>query len=205
MSNKITKKMILLAGYPATGKSYLCQLILQRHPTFETIDQDTIKEKKFDELGFDTLDEKVKIENEAWNIYYQTLEIAMRQQQPIISDYPFSQKQKSKLERLATEFNYDLLTIRLVGEIEIIYQRSRKRDLDKNRHLGHLVSHYHKGDRLTNREEADCLVDEDTFINRCLTRAYDKFQLGSLIEVDVTDFSKVNYEKILKEIDFFLI
>ena len=205
MSNHITNKMILLAGYPATGKSYLCQMILKRHPNFETINLDEIKEKKYDEQGFDNLEEKASLEYEAWRQYYIMLEKTMKEHQLIISDYPFSDKQKPNLEKLGIQLSYDFLTIRLVGDMDVICKRSKERDLDSSRHLGHLVSRYHKGDVLLNREKADCLADALTLKKRCSDRAYNQFQLGQLIEVDVTDFSAVNYEGLLQKIDEFLL
>ena len=40
------KTIVLLAGYPATGKSYLCNKILEKLPDFLIVSQDDMKEKK---------------------------------------------------------------------------------------------------------------------------------------------------------------
>ncbi len=200
----VNKKVILLAGYPATGKSYLCQLILKRHPKALTINQDDLKEKMWDDFGFDTIEEKRALEQSAWCAYYKAIENAMQEGALIVSDYPFSQKQRPQLESLRQAYGYDILTLRLVGDIDKLYERSRARDLDSSRHLGHLVSRYHKGDTCQERSKASCFVDEATFKERCANRGYDQFQLGQLIEVDVTDFDKVNYDLILDQIDDFL-
>ena len=37
----------------------------------------------------------------------------------------------------------------------------------------------------------------DIFRQRCLDRGYDKFELGHLIEVDVTNYDKIDYPGIL--------
>ncbi len=34
------KTLILLAGYPATGKSYLCSQICSKHPEFRILSQE---------------------------------------------------------------------------------------------------------------------------------------------------------------------
>ena len=39
------KTIVLLAGYPATGKSYLCNKILEKLPDFLIVSQDDMKEK----------------------------------------------------------------------------------------------------------------------------------------------------------------
>ena len=46
------KTIVLLAGYPATGKSYLCNKILEKLPDFLIVSQDDMKEKLFDQYGF---------------------------------------------------------------------------------------------------------------------------------------------------------
>ena len=47
------KTLILLAGYPATGKSYLCSQICSKHPEFRILSQDELKEGLWDQYGFD--------------------------------------------------------------------------------------------------------------------------------------------------------
>lgn len=196
--------MILLAGYPATGKSYMCNLILEKYPQFKIINQDKLKEQKWDKYGFNNIEEKTRLEMMAWDEYYSTIEKKMNNREYIISDYPFSDKQKGKLAELSSKYRYEVITIRLLGSIDKLYDISMKRDLDQNRHLGHLVSKYHKGDVMENRTQADCLVTYDIFKERCLHKGYDKFQLGYLIEVDVSDFSKIDYNQILKDIGTFV-
>lgn len=194
------KTIILLAGYPATGKSYLCNKILEKFPEFIVVSQDEMKEKLFDQYGFSNMDEKVAVELKSWDAYYQKMEGCLEKGESIISDYPFSDKQKGRIEALATTYGFQVVTMRLVGDLEVLFQRSLKRDLDPKRHLSHLVSCYHKGDILEDRSKADCLVTREVFMDRCLNRGYGTFQLGHLIEMDVTDFSKIDYPAILEEL-----
>lgn len=194
------KTLILLAGYPATGKSYMCKLILEKYPQIVTVNQDELKEQKWDEFGFDNLEEKTRLEMLAWEEYYETLEKNMSNGASVISDYPFSEKQKGRLEELLEKYQYEVITIRLLGDIDKLYERSQKRDLLPSRHLGHMVSKYHKGDVMEDRTKADVLVTYKIFKERCLHKGYDKFQMGHLIPVDATDFAKIDYDAILAEI-----
>ncbi|PWJ30319.1 AAA domain-containing protein [Faecalicatena orotica] len=200
MGFNMKKCMILLAGYPATGKSSMCALILKKYPRFQTVNQDEMKEQMWDEYGFNNQEEKTKVENMAWARYYAVIEEKMKQGECIISDYPFSDKQKGRLTDLSRKYGYEVITIRSLGNIEHLYEVSRKRDLAQDRHLGHLVSCYHKGDVLEDRTQADSLVTYEIFQDRCLHKGYDKFQMGHLIEVDASDFSKIDYAQILEEI-----
>lgn len=195
------KTIILLAGYPATGKTYLCNQILGRHSGFIVVSQDEIKEELWDRWGFDSLEEKTALEERGWKIYYETLGAGMRKGQIIISDYPFSEKQKGRLEELTEQYGYQAVTIRLLGDIDVLYQRSRERDLDLSRHLAHLVTRYHLGDVMEDRSKADALLSYETFRDRCEHKGYDKFLLGELLELDVTDYSSINYNKVLDRID----
>ena len=195
------KVIILLAGYPGTGKTYMCNKILSKFPYFYTVSQDKIKEENFDKYGYNNLEERDKIIEKCRNEFYRIIEENMEKQNNIISDYPFSEKQKTTIEYLSSKYKYKVITIRLIGDLEVLYKRQLVRDLDKNRHLSHIMSYYHKGQVLKDRSKADLLVSHDEFINRCKTRGYGEFQLGDLIEVDVTDYSKMDYDYINKQIE----
>lgn len=194
------KTLILLAGYPGTGKTYMCNKILEQEKDFQVISQDDMKEQFWDEYGFDNMEEKTALENKSWELYYQKIEESMKQGNGVISDYPFSDKQKGRLGRLCEEYGYQPITIRLVGDLEVLFRRSKQRDLDTSRHLGHVVSRYHKGDELADRTRGDCFVNYDIFMERCRTRGYGDFQLGRLIQVDVTDYSRIDYKEILGQL-----
>ena len=159
-----------------------------------------MKEELFDEYGFNNMEEKVEIEYKSWDLYYETMEKYLKNGESIISDYPFSDKQKGKISAFADKYGYQVVTFRLIGDLEVLYERSKARDLDPKRHLSHLVSCYHKGDVLKDRSKADCLVTYDIFMDRCKNRGYGTFQLGHLIELDVTDYSKIDYPAIIQEL-----
>lgn len=194
--------MILLAGYPATGKSYLADRIIERHPgAFTVVGIDDVKEQVWDEVGFDSAEEKAALEPGILERYYGLLDAAMAEGKQIISDYPFSDKQKARLAAVSEAHGYQVLTVRLVGDPRVIYERSRSRDLKQSRHLGHMMNHYHKGDVVKDRTKVDALVSLELFLDRCANKGYDKFQLGELIEVDATDVKAIDYPALLDRID----
>ena len=179
------KTLILLAGYPATGKSYLCSQICSKHPEFRILSQDELKEGLWDQYGFDNMEEKTVLEMKSWELFYEKMDQEM---------------EEGRIRALAEKNRYQVVTFRLVGDIDTLYQRSRGRDLDPDRHLGHLVSRYHKGDSMEDRSRADCLVTQEVFRDRCLNRGYDTFELGHLLEIDVTEYEKIDYPGILKQL-----
>lgn len=196
--------LILLAGYPATGKSTFCRALVKRHPDVTILAPDDIKERIWDEYGFDGPEEKAALDQMASAEYAQLMEDAMARGESVVGDYPFSDKQYAMLKRLSEKYGYQVITVRFVGDLVEIYKRSLARDLNPSRHLGHLVNHYHKGDVLEDRTKAEALVTFDTLKYRCETKGYGSFQLGDLVEVDTTDITKVDHEQIIDDIEHYL-
>lgn len=194
------KILLLLAGYPGTGKSYFANMLDRTGKKFYTISPDEMKEQVWDEDGFDTLEEKEKTLQKAWKRFYTKLRQCMEKEIDIVSDYPFSEKQKSNLALAAEQYGYDIITIRFTAELKTLFQRQKERDLDESRHLGHILNCYHKGMTVQDRTKAEGILEEQEFFKRCKERGYDTFSLGTLIEVDTTDFSKVPYDSILKSL-----
>lgn len=195
------RTLVLLAGPPATGKSFLIAKIRQVIPDFFLITPDEIKEMFADRRGFTNLEEKSKLEVEVWQFYYQILqEYMIAGKKVIISEYPFSDKQKKRLEKLSKKNGYQLVTIRLVADFDILWERRKARDLEITRHLSHLMTHYQSEDTLLNRSLADNHITKQQFEEIINKRKYNKFKLGELLEVDVSDFKKVDYNKLIEQL-----
>lgn len=124
----------------------------------------------------------------------------MRAGSAVMSDYPFSDKQKTRLAALAGQYGYQVITLRMTGDLPLLFERQKRRDLDSSRHWGHVLTSYHQGQQPADRREADALLDYDEFNKRCLTRGYGEFSLGYLIKLDMTDFNAVNYEELRRHL-----
>lgn len=194
------KILVLLAGYPGTGKTYLSELINEKLGSFNVVSPDKIKEHYFDVFGYKNIEEKQHIEVMAWESYFKRLKAQMGAGINLISDYPFSAKQLPRLENLSESYGYNVLTIRLTADLNVLFERQKERDLSESRHLSHIVTSYQKGDQLKDRSTADNLLAYEEFVRRCTTRGYETFKLGKLLEVEVTDFSRVNYFNLLEAI-----
>ncbi len=192
------KTLILLAGYPGTGKTYMCNKIIEKYDFFCSVSQDDIKEKIFDDFGYKNIEERNKLIEYSREEYYKQLEKSMKNGLDVISDYPFSEKQKVLIESLSEKYNYNVITIRLVADLNILFERQKERDLDEKRHLSHIMSHYKKGDKLKDRTKADLLLTYDEFMDRCRNRGYGEFKVGDLLEVDVTNYEVINYDEVIE-------
>lgn len=195
------KRLVLLAGYPGTGKTYLSDLIQKKSPNYILVSQDTIKESIYDRYGFDNQEEKEKLVSLSREVYYLEIENKMRKNYDIISDYPFSDKQKEVFSRLALKYGYTILTVRMVGELPVIYQRRVDRDLDASRHPGHLLNQYHIGDTISDKQRQTHLISYHDFITKCQESGYKDFSLGEVVEIDATDFNKIQYDEVFKILD----
>lgn len=194
----MNKYLILIAGSPATGKSYLVHEIQKVLPSIFILTPDELKEILADSVGFNDLAEKAKLEEEVWANYYRILAIYMQLgKQFILSEYPFSDKQKGQLKELSEDYGYQIITIRLRAEFETLWGRRKIRDRQNDRHLSHIMSHYHYGDKLTDRTQADNLITKSEFRKVISDRGYDRFSLGEVWDFDVTNFDQVDYGELL--------
>ncbi|WP_270276111.1 zeta toxin family protein [Enterococcus casseliflavus] len=196
------KMLVLLAGSPGTGKSYLLSLLKTRFPDLFALTPDEIKECYAESLGFDSLAEKAQIEKQyVWPFYYQALGLYMSLgKRLVVSEYPFSEKQKPLLTFLAQSYGYDCLTIRLTASFETLWERRYLRDRADDRHLSFIMERYHYGDVLEDRQAATNHITKEAFRQIITDRRYDDFQLGALIEVNVEDYEQVDYRPLIERI-----
>ena len=193
--------LILLAGYPGTGKSYLAELLMKQFTGFEILSPDEIKEEFWDAYGFRNEQEKEELIQKSWVEYYHRMEWKFTRGISLLSDYPFSHKQHDELQEVCDKHHVQIITIRMIADLDVLFERQKKRDLDASRHLGHIVKKYHKGICLKCHEEADNLLDYDEFIQRCTCRGYGTFALGTTLQLDVTDFATAPYGELMIRIN----
>lgn len=193
------KYFILLAGSPGTGKTYLMNKLRERFPDMYALTLDEIKEYYADSIGFDNLEERAKQERiKVYPFYYKALELYMEAgKQVVVSEYPFSDKQKDRLRELAETYEYEVITIRLIADFEVLWERRYKRDREHERHLSYIMDHYHYGDVLEDRTLATNHITKEAFKKIITDRKYDEFVLGTLYEFDVTDYDQVDYVPLL--------
>ena len=193
--------LILLVGYPGTGKSYLAELLMKQFTGFEILSPDEIKEEFWDAYGFRNEQEKEELIQKSWVEYYHRMEWKFTRGISLLSDYPFSHKQHDQLQEVCDKHHVQIITIRMIADLDVLFERQKKRDLDASRHLGHILKEYHKGIQLTSHEEADNLLDYDEFIQRCTCRGYGTFALGTTLQLDVTDFATAPYDELMIRIN----
>jgi uridine kinase len=199
----INRTLIIFTGGPGTGKSGTAERFLHylNNHKMMKISVDQIKEKNWDMFGFDNVKQKERLNLWSLEEFYLTVQKKMWENKNILIEYPFYQRHKPKLEELIRENQYFAVTIYLYSDLYTIFQRGAKRDELDNRHPGHLVNQYH-----VETYDAGQTVyipskepDFEEFSSAIAHKEYN-IELGTVIPVDVTDFSKVNYEEIYQKI-----
>ena len=181
------RHLVILTGYPGSGKSRMSEKILRAFPELRLLTYDTLKEAWFDREGFDGEAEKRILMDRCLEAFWQQLDEAMSSGADLMIEYPFCRKHVPALKRLTAAHGYQPITIVLTGDPAVMWARFARRDGNGWRHPGHLCSTYHlHGERvlarrLTLEEYTEDCRKKDYFIN-----------LGPTHVIDVTDFARAD-------------
>lgn len=192
-------KLIVIAGMPATGKSWLAGKLRELFG-YPVIEKDRIKERMFDAIGFENYAGK-RAEDVAANfILLDMVRKFIEADQSLIIDNNFDQESAAELAKLLEENpEIDVTTVFMTGDPEVLYQRYFARDAAHKRHLGHCMqTHYppHEG------ESTEFQMTREGFAERFLKRKNDVMSWrGKRIDVDATEFEKVDVERVMEAVE----
>lgn len=190
---------ILVSGMPASGKSTIAAY-LSRELGLPLLSKDSIKELLFDDLGFSSRAEKVRLGVAAMDILYYAAGQLMNVQQPFLLENNFEDASLPGLTALLDRCGCTAVTLRLTGEAEVLYQRFAARDLSPSRHRGHVVNDRYPEEPGSPRENPTRKTYWQ-YLADIEDRGYTRFHPGGpLIEVDVTDLNKLDYGKLLADV-----
>jgi len=192
---------ILVTGLPAAGKSTMAARI-SKELNIPVISKDSIKELLFDRVGFQSREEKVKLGVASMDIMYYIAKQLMQIGQPFILENNFENSSKAGWEKILAEYPYRVLTITLTGDYQVIYQRFLERNVSPERHRGHVVNDCYPEKVVRSTEELQTVaISFEDYMHGIEQRGFDTFTAGDgQIKVDTTDFSKVDMEQLLEEI-----
>lgn len=192
---------ILVSGIPAAGKSTMAEAISEKLK-LPVISKDTIKELLFDNVGFQSRAEKVKLGIASMEIMYYVAGQLMKTGQPFILENNFEYSSENGMKSLLEKYQYSALTIILTGDYKVIYQRFLERESSPDRHRGHVVNDCYPEKKENNLKTANAkTISYENFVRGIEQRGFDAFYVdGRHIKVDTTDFSKMNMEKLFSQI-----
>lgn len=188
---------ILVTGIPAAGKSTMAQYLSEtlKLPVFS---KDSIKELLFDELGFGSREEKVKLGVASMNIMYYMAEQLMKTGQPFILENNFENLSREGLLTILEKYSCRAITVTLTGDYRKIYQRFVQRNNSPDRHRGHVVN-----DRYPEEipDRVILPISFEAYAGGIQSRGMDRFAAnGPHIVLDTTDFAGVDKEALVQMI-----
>jgi len=191
---------ILVAGMPAAGKSTMAKAIAEKW-SLPVISKDSIKEFLYDNIGFESRAEKVKLGIASVKIMGYIAGQLMKAGQPFILENNFEYSDCG-IKTLLEEYQYPALTVMLTGDYKVIYQRFRERELSPDRHRGHVVNDcYPEKKEHSPKEIKASTISYEDYVHAVENRGFDAFFVeGRQIKVDTTDFSQIDIEKLFSQI-----
>ena len=176
--------LIVVAGPPCTGKTALAEKIAEKFNLL-MLYKDGIKETLMDSLGAENKEESREIGIATYKVLYHLFEAVMYTGNSLVIESNFyAEYDSEKLDSLVRKFRYTAVQIQCLTESEVLFERYMKRANSGARHPGHFDLQYQ------NIESA--LKDGRT----------EPLKIGGqLIDLDTTDFGKIDYEKLYDTIE----
>lgn len=177
------KKLILIGGVLASGKSTYSMILKERYH-LTVINKDRLKEILGDNIYVATREENKKLSVICFDLMKYLLEA---NEGTIILECNFKNYELKELKEICIKLNYDVLSLVFDSRNEILHQRFLNR-LNQNRH------YVHKSQDFTNINDFIKTLDD--------LRNVEYF--GSIINVNCDDFSYQKDECLFNIIDKFI-
>lgn len=176
--------LIIVAGPPCTGKTTLAEKIAANYNLL-LLYKDGIKETLMDSLGVENREESRKIGIATYKVLYRLFESVMRTGNSLVIESNFYAEYDSvRLNALIRKYEYTAVQIQCRTDSKVLFKRYMERANSKDRHPGHFDLQYQHVEPALMEGRTELLK-----IN------------GQLIELDTTDFDRIDYEKLYETIE----
>ena len=181
------KKLLLVMGDLAAGKSTFAGILSRRYDV-NVFYKDSIKEVLGDTIGFTNREENKKLSRATMEVMCHLFSEFGKLQKDLILESNFHTIELEKLHRMAEEYQYEVLTLVLRGNVAVLHQRYLNRIYHQNRHPVHLST------------TLDIFDDFKAYTEDVRKEAIP----GKTIEIPADSFSYQTDEAILARIDAFM-
>lgn len=180
------KKLLLITGDLATGKSTFATILSRRYGTI-VIYKDKIKEVLGDTIGFSDRKENLKLSKATMELMIHAFSEIAKLSPNVILEANFKADELLRLHKIAGEHDYDILTLSLEADINILYTRFVNRIENENRHPVHISG-----------------FDGFESFKGYIESSRKHTAIGNVIKISADDFSYQSDEFILSQIDKFI-
>jgi len=181
-------KLIIVTGIEASGKSFIASR-LSEELNLPFFSKDIIKEKLFDSIGFKDRLWSQTLGKASLAILFQTIEELLRHGKSLIVESNFNPElAKADFENISKKFPVKFFQIICYANGQEIYRRFKERVDSGKRHPGHC-------------DDVNLINYKDKLLKG------GKFPIdisGDKVEIDTTDFSKVELSPLVSKLKFFL-
>ena len=176
--------LIIVTGRPAAGKSTLAKWLSQELK-LPLVSKDSIREALFDRLGWKDRKWAQKLGQASVDVMFYFARAALEVGQSIIMDNSFYPPVSNPgFQALKEQYRAESIQIVCDSDRETLFQRFKLRADSETRHPGH-------GDQEVLAALYASLSDHSSQILEIG---------GAVIQIDTTDFEKVDYQEILKQV-----
>lgn len=181
------KKLLLVMGDLATGKSTFAGILSKRYEV-NALHKDTIKEVLGDTIGFSNREENQKLSKATMELMTFMFSEFCKLDKSLILESNFRPAELARLHEIACAHGYEVLTLVLRGDAEILHERYLNRIRSENRHPVHLSS----------------TMDVFEDFRRYTENSAKEEIPGRTIMINANDFSYQTAPEILSGIDAFM-
>jgi predicted kinase len=182
--SKQKPQLIITTGKPAAGKSTLAKW-LSKELGIPVISKDHVREVLFAGLGWKDRNWAQLLGRTSIDIMFYFAEMQLQAGCSLILDNSFEPSISApRFQTLQTKYDVETIQIVCDADRDTLFSRFRERTKTGNRHPGH-------GDEDVLEELRVYLAKEQSLVMDIG---------GSIIEVDTTDFSKIDYPALLNEV-----
>jgi predicted kinase len=176
--------IIIVTGRPAAGKSTLAKWLSQELK-FPLVSKDNIREELFDRLGWKDRKWAQELGKASVDLMFYFAQAELEVGHSMIMDNSFYPPVSNpRFQALKEQYRAESIQIVCDSDRETLFQRFKSRSDSESRHPGH-------GDQDVLEELYASLADNSSQILEIG---------GSVIQIDTTDFTQVNYQDILKQV-----
>ena len=177
--------IIIVTGRPAAGKSTLAKWLSQELK-LPLVSKDSIREELFDRLGWKDREWAQLLGKASVDMMFYFAQAELEVSHSLIMDNAFYPPISNlKFQTLKDQCHAESIQIVCDSDRETLFQRFKSRADSGNRHPGH----------------GDHDVPDDLYRNLTNNSSQVLDIGGSVIEVDTTDFSRVDYQGILSQVE----
>lgn len=181
------RKLLLIMGDLAAGKSTFANILSKRYDT-NIFFKDSIKEILGDTIGFANREENKKLSNASIEMMFFIFSEFAKLNKNLILESNFHTIELERFHKIAADHNYEVLTLVLRGDVDILYNRYMNRMQNENRHPVHLST----------------TLDVYADFKACAEYIRSEKIPGNTVIINANDFSYQTDHEILTKIDEFM-